>query len=214
MTQSQRQALDNLLPHYQLPDQLLPDAANGFSSPAPLWLEIGFGNGDNLIQMAQAMPQINFIGIELYRPGVGQLINALVQHELANVRVHNGDALAWLQTCTQGPLFERILLLFPDPWPKRRHHKRRLLNAQSLSLFAERLQENGVMHFATDWEHYAQSALQLFEAHPQFANCQGSGGYAPKPDYRAPTRFERRGLQRQHRIYELLYRVDNPLAHS
>ena len=207
MTPAQRRALAELLPRYGVPLAAAAlDLVALFGRRAPKTLEIGFGMGDTLLEMAAAAPEIDFLGIEVHRPGLGRLLAGLEARGLDNVRVIEGDAVQVLtQMLTDGAL-DRLLLLFPDPWPKKRHHKRRLLQAPFVELAARRLRPGGLFHAATDWEPYAEQMLALLEACPLLENRAGPGQFSSRPAYRPPTKFERRGQALGHAVHDLLFR--------
>lgn len=150
--------MSSLLPLYGLANtQIIKDGETGFAAPAPVWLEIGFGNGDMLMRLAQLMPAKNFIGVEVHRPGVGRLLHNIQTRTFNNVRVVMDDAVEFLNNQVADNTIERILLLFPDPWHKKRHHKRRIVNGEFAQLLAAKLTSGGVFHAATDWQDYAGS---------------------------------------------------------
>ncbi|MBI3900496.1 MAG: tRNA (guanosine(46)-N7)-methyltransferase TrmB [Gammaproteobacteria bacterium] len=204
MTEAQRRALETYWPRYglTLDDQSLTTI---FPRSAPLILEIGFGNGDALLAMAAAHPPHNFLGVEVHRPGVGSLLIRLAATDLANVRVVNADVNEVLARLPAGSL-AGVHLFFPDPWPKKRHHKRRLLQPP----FAERLRDalaiDGYLHCATDWEEYAEQMLAVLEAMPTLSNSAGRGCYAERPASRPLTRFESRGRAAGRDVRDLLFR--------
>lgn len=208
MTDAQSAALVSLLPQYSVDSQqsIAAGETNGFARPAPIWLEIGFGNGDMLLRLATLMPAINFIGAEVHRPGVGRLLHHMRANALTNIRVIMDDAVQFLTDQVADNTIERILLLFPDPWHKKRHHKRRIVNAEFAALLADKLIPGGVFHAATDWQDYAEHMLEVLNAHPQLVNLGGEAHYSPMPDYRIETRFERRGRALGHGVWDLLYR--------
>ena len=213
ITRSQQRALDELLPVYGLPSGGFIDPATVFGRKAPLSLEIGFGNGDSLATMAAQDPAGDFIGIEVHRPGVGHLLLELQRRELANVRVMCDDAVPLIGRCLPDHSLDRVLLFFPDPWPKKRHHKRRIVQPAFVELIGAKLKPGGILHMATDWEQYAQHMLEVLSRSAGFRNCAGPGKYSPRPDYRPETRFERRGQRLGHGVWDLLFeRVEN--AHS
>lgn len=205
LTPAQQRALDELWPFYGLDDagqRLQPQAI--FGRTAPLWLEIGFGNGEALRHMAGLYPQIDFLGIEVHRPGVGHLLNGLAADGLSNVRVMTGDASEILRDQVAASLLSRVLVFFPDPWPKKRHHKRRLIQPAFVDELARVLQPGGLLHLATDWADYAEHMHAVLGAHAAFDNTAPEG--AERPAYRPPTRFEERGLRKGHTVADLLYR--------
>lgn len=206
MTDSQKSALELLLPVYGVPFTETPiDFHELFGNPFPVWLEIGFGNGDALIEMASLQPQINFLGIEVHAPGVGHLLAGIKQAGLSNVRVMRHDAVETLTTMIPANSLARVLLFFPDPWHKKRHHKRRILQAETVQLIHTALVPGGTLHCATDWEEYAEGMLEVLNAESQLENQGEESGYALKPSYRPITKFEQRGLRLGHRVHDLLF---------
>lgn len=183
-----------------------------FGRRAPRILEIGCGMGDALLAMAGAAPQQDYLGIEVYRTGLGSLMQRLVEAERENVRLINADALEVLPLLPAAG-FDAILLFFPDPWPKKRHHKRRIVQPVFIRLLASRLKPGGMLHMVTDWEDYAGHMLQVMAQCPEFTNTAGKDSFAPRPDYRPLTRFEQRAHGLGHEIRELVFiRVGAPVA--
>lgn len=207
MTPGQQRAFAELMPRYGVVLGNAPlDLPTLFGRSAPVTLEIGFGMGDALLEMAAAAPERDFLGVEVHRPGIGRLLAGLDAGSLTNVRVIEGDAVQVLERMLGDGVLDRVLLLFPDPWPKKRHHKRRLLQAAFVELAARRLAAGGLFHAATDWAPYAEQMREVLEACPQFENCAGPGAYSARPDYRPQTKFERRGVALGHAVFDLLYR--------
>jgi tRNA (guanine-N7-)-methyltransferase len=205
ITHSQQRALDELLPRFDVPLDGTLDLDAAFGRSAPRTLEIGFGNGASLAKMASVAPEQDFLGIEVHRPGVGHLLLEIERYMLGNVRVICADAVEVLQQHLAPSCLDRVLLYFPDPWPKTRHHKRRILQPAFVELIRDRLKPGGVFHMATDWQPYAEQMLEVMEATPGFTNSAGRGEFAPKPDYRPETKFERRGLRLGHGVWDLVY---------
>jgi len=205
LTRAQQRALDELLPRYGLDADTLVDPVAVFSRSAPLTLEIGFGNGESLATMAAQDPASDFIGIEVHRPGVGHLLLELERREITNVRVFTVDAVEVLECCIPDRSLDRVLLFFPDPWPKKRHHKRRIVQYEFIRQLARKLAPGGILHMATDWENYAGHMLEKMHALPQFRNCAGQGNYSSRPAYRPVTKFERRGQRLGHAVWDLLF---------
>lgn len=206
MTGAQRRALQTLWPRYGLElgePPLVPSVM--FGRTAPLILEIGFGNGDALAALAMAHPEWDFLGVEVHRPGVGSLLQKLESSAANNVRVIVADVNDVLDRLPFAAL-HGIHLFFPDPWPKKRHHKRRLLQTSFAMRLADALAPGGYLHCATDWDDYAKQMLQVLEAAPSFVNAAGVGEYAPRPDSRPVTRFERRGEREGRPARDLLFR--------
>lgn len=205
ITQAQKNALEVLWPKYgQEADKPL-EPAQVFGRKAPLTLEVGFGNGAALSMMAAADPATDFIGIEVHRPGVGRLLLELERQGLENVRIYREDAVPVMQHCLPPACLDRLLLFFPDPWHKKRHHKRRIVQPGFIELAARLLRPGGILHMATDWEDYAAQMLEVTQQSAAFRNCAGSGNFSPRPDYRPVTRFEQRGLKLGHGVWDLLF---------
>jgi len=207
ITSGQKRALVELWPRYGLEPGYCIDPAGIFNRAAPLTLEIGFGNGESLATMAAQAPETDFIGIEVHRPGVGHLLQELDRQALNNVRVFNEDAIKVLRDCLPDGSLDRLLLFFPDPWHKKRHHKRRIVRLEFIGLLALKLKPGGILHMATDWENYAEHMLEVMEQSADFRNCAGEGLYSEKPGYRPVTKFERRGRKLGHGVWELLFEV-------
>jgi tRNA (guanine-N7-)-methyltransferase len=206
ITDAQQRALDELWPRYGLPfSPDLLDFAVAFGRAAPVTVEIGFGNGDHLAALAAAHPERDFLGIEVHRPGVGHLMLELEERQLTNVRVSCHDAVEVLQQQIAARCLSEVLILFPDPWPKKRHQKRRLVQGPFVELVVERLARGGIMRFATDWQPYADAALQVLTAAPELRNLATDGAFVPRPTERNPTRFERRGARLGHGVWDLAF---------
>ena len=180
------------------------DIATVFGRQAQTVLEIGFGDGETLVQFAREHPHRNYIGIEVYRPGIGHLLLQLKKYRIDNVRVWLGDAMDGLENVYPDQSFDRINLFFPDPWPKKKHHKRRLLQTGFIDQVSAKLKPGGRFHFATDWEDYASEALRRLECHPALLNRAGPGNYMSSPAGRPETRFERRGKRLGHDIRDIV----------
>ena len=207
ITSAQERALDQLWPRYGVEPGAAPlDLDALFGRRARRVAEVGFGNGDNLLALAAGRPEDDFLGIEVHRPGVGRLLLQLDQRDLHNVRVVCRDAVEVLERCLDGSCLDEILILFPDPWPKKRHHKRRLIQPPFVSLLAERLKSGGVLRVATDWEPYAAEMLTTLSAEGRLRNVAAEGGFVPRPAERSPTRFERRGERLGHQVWDLEFR--------
>ena len=204
MTVAQNRALEELLPKYVLPEGPL-DLAALFGRDARRTLEIGFGNGAALAELAGRHPDEDFIGAEVHRPGVGHLLIALDAQQLGNVRVACEDAVVLLSERLPDASLDAVLIYFPDPWPKKRHHKRRLLQPEFTALLAQKLKPGGRLHFATDWEEYASHALAVLTASAEFENSLAEGGFVPRPPERPATRFEQRGLKLGHAVFDLVF---------
>ena len=177
-----------------------------FGRVAPLVLEIGFGMGDSLLEMARNEPEKNFIGIEVHPPGVGRLISSASQEGLSNLRVYMADAMDVLEDCIPDASIDRLQLYFPDPWHKKKHHKRRIVQPEFVQKLRPKLKENGVFHMATDWQAYAEHMLEVMNNATGFATDFTETGFAPRPDYRPITKFEKRGERLGHGVWDLLFK--------
>lgn len=205
LSPAQARALEELWPRYGVPFAAHPlDAATLFGRQAPLVLEIGFGMGETTVQIAAAHPELDFLAIDVHVPGVGSLLRQLDAGQLGNVRVMRHDAVEVVREMLPEAALHGIHVYFPDPWPKARHHKRRLLQPPFVQLLASRLAEGGYFHCATDWEHYAEQMLAVLGNEPLLENT--AAGFAERPDWRPPTKFERRGLKLGHGVWDLLFR--------
>ena len=207
LTAGQQRALDELMPRFGIAEGEAPlDFAELFGNDHPVTLEIGFGNGESLASMAQAAPELNFIGVEVHRPGVGHLLQLIEQKGLTNLRVANTDAVELLKKRIAPASLARLLLFFPDPWHKSRHHKRRIVQPAFADLVASRLMPGGLWHLATDWQNYAEHMRDVLEAHPAFINASAPNTWAAeRPAWRPETKFERRGQRLGHGVWDLLY---------
>ena len=177
-----------------------------FGRDAPRTLEIGFGNGESLVALAAAHPERDFLGIEVHRPGVGHLMLRAEELGLGNLRVICRDAVEVLQHCVPEASLDEVLLYFPDPWPKKRHHKRRIVQPDFVALVASRLRPGGVLRMATDWQPYAEHMLEVAGQCAALRNESPQGDYVPRPDSRPVTRFERRGQRLGHGVWDLAFR--------
>ncbi|WP_415924916.1 tRNA (guanosine(46)-N7)-methyltransferase TrmB [Streptomyces sp. AK04-3B] len=172
----------------------------------PVVVEIGFGMGEATAQMAAADPGTDILAVDVHTPGQGNLLSLADRNALTNVRVANGDAIILLREMLPPDSLDGLRVYFPDPWPKKRHHKRRLIQPEFLDLAATRLKPGALVHCATDWEPYAEQMLEVLTAHPDFENTRADGGFAPRPDFRPLTRFEGQGLDKGHVVNDLLFR--------
>lgn len=206
MTDAQRRALDDLWPRYGVVLSDAPlDPSAIFGRTAPVILEIGFGNGDALVEMAQAQPACDFLGVEVHRPGVGSLLRKLEAAGMDNVRVICADVHEVLARLPANAV-NAVHLFFPDPWPKKRHHKRRLMQPTFAERLCAVLKPHGYVHCATDWEDYATQMRDVLEATTGLKNDAGCGNFAPRPPGRPRTRFEQRGQAAGRRVRDLLFR--------
>jgi len=208
LTRAQQLAVDTLLPQFGIGYSEKPiDPTALFGRDAPLWLEIGFGNGDALLAMAKQNPDVNLIGVEIHTPGIGQALMGIQAAGLTNVRLIQHDAMDVLQNMLAPLSLAKVLLFFPDPWRKKRHHKRRIVQQEFLNTVASRLQPEGMLHCATDWADYAQWMKHEFSLNPLFTNTAGVGESAPRPDWRPLTRFEQRGHRLGHEVCDLVFKL-------
>jgi tRNA (guanine-N7-)-methyltransferase len=210
ITDAQRRAFVELWPRYGIePGDTPLDFAALFPKRAPLIVEIGFGNGEALAAMAAAHPENNYLGIEVHRPGIGSLLLRIESGALTNVRLLEGDAKEILAQRIPAESIQGVHLFFPDPWPKKRHHKRRLVQTDFIELIRRALTAGGYFHLATDWQEYAEHMLALLGQTPGFENAAGAGRYAPRPEYRPLTKFERRGQRLGHGVWDLIFRKND-----
>lgn len=205
LTKGQARAFEEQWPKFGInyhPEAL--DLQALFGNDKPVHLEIGFGNGESLATMANQRPDINVIGIEVHGPGVGHLLMRIGELGLTNVRICQHDAVEVLREMLPPNSLSGSYLFFPDPWHKKRHHKRRIVQPDFLELLASRLQPGGFFHAATDWENYAEHMLETLNASAHFENT--AEGYTEKPDYRPLTKFEQRGLRLGHGVWDLVFK--------
>jgi len=180
-----------------------------FGRVAPRVVEIGFGMGASLNEMAQSNPDQDYLGIEVHRPGVASLLRAVDEAGLTNVRVISDDAVDILAHRISPASLAAVQLFFPDPWPKKRHHKRRIVQPPFIELVASRLCPGGIFHMATDWENYARQAMVMVSQCPRLKNRYGEGCFAPRPEYRPLTKFEQRGHRLGHEVWDMMFVADN-----
>jgi tRNA (guanine-N7-)-methyltransferase len=207
MTSGQSRALEDLWPRHGVEySSSALDLAALFGRESPRTLEIGFGNGEHLADLAASHPERDYFGIEVHRPGVGHLLMLAESRGLSNLRVSEHDAVEVLSQQLSAESLDEVLVLFPDPWHKKRHHKRRLIQPPFVELIASRLKPGGVFRLATDWEEYAHQMLEVLGASASFTNLSASGDWMPRPEERAPTRFEKRGARLGHGVWDLAFR--------
>lgn len=208
LTAGQQGALDNYWHRYCLDPQQTFNNQQTFGRDAPLIVEIGFGNGSALADTAQMNPDFNYLGIEVYKPGIGHLMLLLAQKGLSNVKIYHHDAPAILAQNIQDNTLSAIHLFFPDPWQKRRHHKRRMVCRDFVILLHKKLTTGGYFHLATDWTHYATHALKILSAESGLVNTSHDNHFCPRPDNRPMTKFERRGLKLNHPVRDLIFKKE------
>ncbi len=205
VSNAQQRALDELKPRYAIPFQAeLLDLDQAFGRAAPKILEIGFGMGETTARIAAAHPENDYLAIEVHSPGVGSLLKQIGELGLANVRIMQHDAVEVLKRMIPDASLDGVHIFFPDPWPKKRHHKRRLIQAPLVALLCDKLKPGGYFHAATDWQEYAEHILAVLAAEPRLVNS--AEGYAPRPGYRPLTKFEQRGLRLGHGVWDLVFR--------
>lgn len=210
MTNRQQQALDNLWPRFGLShDAGRIEPAALFGRQAPLVVEIGFGMGKSLVEMAGRHPEKNYIGIEVHRAGVGSCLADAAEAGLANLRLYEHDAVEVLRDCLPPAAIDELLLFFPDPWHKKRHNKRRIVQPQFAQQVRQALAVGGHWHMATDWQEYAEQMLEVMSSAEGFSNTSATGDYVPRPDYRPLTKFEQRGQRLGHGVWDLIFRRDS-----
>ena len=209
LTAAQQNALDTLWDDHVVPfDNQLLDLNELFPNQNPLTIEIGFGMGDSLLEMAIAQPDINFLGVEVHRPGVGKLLHGIQENAVKNLKIVSHDAVEVLENGLTGESIDKLLIYFPDPWHKKRHNKRRLVQSDFIQLARSRLKIAAEIHLATDWEHYAEHMMEVMSGAQGFENCMGLQGFWDAP-VRPETKFEIRGLKLGHGVWDLLFkRVD------
>ena len=204
MSPGQQRAHEALMPHFGAafaPETL--DFTALFERCAPTFVEIGFGMGETTAAMALARPQHNFLCIEVHTPGVGSLLRQIEERHLANIRIIQHDAVEVLRHMIAPEALDGVHIFFPDPWPKKRHHKRRLVQSDFVALLAGKLKPGAYVHCATDWQEYAEQMLAVLEAEPGLKNS--APGFAPRPGYRPLTKFEKRGLNLGHGVWDVIF---------
>lgn len=207
LTEGQRRALETLWPKFGIESQQqLLDLDVLYGRSAPLIFEIGFGMGESLAAMAARHPENDYLGVEVYRPGVGSLLRQVGEHESTNVRVISEDAVIVLEKMIPDASLDRLQLFFPDPWHKKRHHKRRIVQPKFVALVRRKLKVGGVFHMATDWEDYARHMMAVMSDAPGYENCLAQGAFASRPEYRPLTKFEQRGHRLGHGVWDLLFK--------
>ncbi len=205
LSTGQSRAVENIGPRLLIPySPTTLNYENVFGRTAPAIMEIGFGMGHTTADIAESLPDKNFIGIEVHTPGVGSLLKMADERGLKNVRVVQHDAVEVLQHMIADRSLAGIHIFFPDPWPKKRHHRRRLIQPDFVRLLAEKLQPDGYLHLATDWQEYADQMLEVLSASSALTNT--AAGFAPRPAYRTESNFERKGLAKGHGVWDLVFK--------
>lgn len=207
LTEGQKRALKELWPIYGIADENgMLDFEGLFSNEHPVIMEIGFGNGDATWQMARAHPGENYLGVEVHKPGVGHLLLKIEESGIDNVRIACEDAVELLRRRIPDRSLAGVRIYFPDPWPKKRHHKRRIIQKPFVELLAQKIQTDGILHLATDWEPYAEHMLEVMHNSDEFQNLSPDGGAVPKPEWRPATKYEKRGERLGHGVFDLVFR--------
>ncbi|TVS15726.1 MAG: tRNA (guanosine(46)-N7)-methyltransferase TrmB [Gammaproteobacteria bacterium] len=209
LTQAQERALGELWSRFGVDVAAAMEPGywdQAFAETGPLTLEVGFGMGQSLLAMAAAEPERRFVGVEVHEPGIGALLAGMEARQIGNIRVLAADVTEILATVFAPGVLDRVQIFFPDPWPKRRHHKRRLIQPEFVAMLAERVRPGGDLLLATDWTPYAEHMLAVLDAAPDWDNVAGPGAVVPRPALRPETRFEVRGLRRGHAVSDLHYR--------
>jgi tRNA (guanine-N7-)-methyltransferase len=205
VSNAQRRAYDSLLQTYGVAYRPQPlDLRQVFGRSAPCILEIGFGMGETTAEIAAAHPENDYLALEVHTPGVGSLLKQIAERGLSNVRIVQHDAVEVLEHMVPPETLAGVHIFFPDPWPKKRHHKRRLIQGEFVHLVATRLRPGACVHAATDWQEYAAQILEVLSAESMLENT--TADYAPRPEYRPPTKFEQRGLRLGHGVWDIIFR--------
>lgn len=206
MTEGQKKAYERNWPKYGLTrEHGMIDPRQIFGRDNMLNLEIGFGMGQSLADMAEAAPEQDFIGVEVHLPGVGALLKEVEDRGLENVRIYAIDANDVVDLCLPDAALDRVMVYFPDPWPKKKHHKRRLVQHDLVQRLRHKLRVGGILHLATDWENYAEYMMEIMSESEGFENSVEPGAFAPRPDERPMTKFEKRGENLGHGVWDLLF---------
>jgi tRNA (guanine-N7-)-methyltransferase len=213
LSKERARALNTLLTRHSLPiDQGLFNFQQIFLRTAPTTLEIGFGMGDNLLAQAQRYPEKNFLGIEVHRPGIAAVLLGIERLKLHNLKLIQADAVEVLKLCIANNTLDVVQIFFPDPWPKRRHHKRRLIHLDFAKLLQKKLKVGGELQLATDWQDYAEQMLFVLENTAGFKNKAGENQFSPRSTERSLTKFEKRGQHLGHLIWDLVFYSDRSFA--
>ena len=206
LTRAQNRALKDYWPKYgvEFNTETL-DLKQAFKRHAPLVVDIGVGTGDSTLHHARQHPQNNYLAIEVHRPGIGHLLNEIEKNQLNNIRIINHDVIPVLDLLLPDSSISQVFIFFPDPWPKKRHHKRRLINPELLDILKKKLARHGRLHIATDWQDYAEHIAILCDKDVDLYNLSGSKACAPRPNWRTETRYEKRGQRLQHSVRDFCY---------
>jgi len=206
LTVAQQYALDELWPYYGIENgETVLDFEDHFERTADVIVEIGFGNGESTWKMAQREADKNFIGIEVHEPGVGHLLMALERHDIENVRIVREDAVPFMHKRIAAGSLAGVRIYFADPWPKKRHHKRRIVQAEFVAQLAHCMASGAILHLATDWQPYAEHILEVMQSNTDFINLSPDGDYCERPEWRPHTKYEQRGENLGHEVRDLLF---------
>ena len=208
LTAGQQRAIEELLPIYKLDETQAFDVQSAFGNDNPVWVDIGFGNGESLIHIAQLYPDINFVGMEVHVAGIGHLLLNIEKYNLSNIKIYQQDGTEVLKDCFQDDSIDAIHIYFPDPWHKKRHHKRRLIKNQFANSLIRWMKNQAHLHIATDWQEYAEDILETMLEVKEFENTDPDNGYSQRPEWRPITKFERRGIKLGHASYDLIYKLN------
>lgn len=207
LTEAQQTALLHLLPQYAVSvSESVLNFETLFSNTQPVILEIGFGMGHTLLQLAVENPQNNYLGVEIYKPGIATLVKNIALQKINNLRIFPNDIQQILDQAIPNTSLSACYIFFPDPWPKRRHHKRRLIQTAFLNKLSEKLKIDGILHIATDDNHYAKHILDTCLKQPQLSNTSPAGNYCPRPSNRPYTKYEQRGEGLGYQIFDIIFR--------
>lgn len=210
LTPSQERGLTKLWDDYAINPQGVLDFPHIFGNDNSVVLEIGFGNGDTLVEMAEQNPQFNYVGVEVYKAGIGRLISNAHSRQLTNLKVLKGDAVEFLENNIADNSLNKVQLFFPDPWHKKKHHKRRIVQHSFLNLLSFKLKNNAQFHLATDWQNYAEHMMETLEGNKNFKNTQPDHTYIPRPNFRPLSKFEKRGHRLGHGVWDLIFINEAP----
>ena len=210
LTKAQQLALDNYWDKHGIDfNNELIDLYSLFKRPAPIVMDIGVGTGDTTFHHAETHMENNYLAIEVHKPGIGRLLNAIESKKLNNIKIINHDVIEVLENQIPEQCLSQIFIFFPDPWPKKKHHKRRLINKHLLELLKKKLTLNGRLHIATDWENYAEHIQELCNQDDELLSLNSSDKSAPRPDWRVQTRYETRGLRLEHKVWDFCFALNS-----
>jgi tRNA (guanine-N7-)-methyltransferase len=208
LTAGQQRALTELLPIFKLDETQAFNPNTAFEKKQPVWVDIGFGNGESLIHIAQLYPEINFVGMEVHLAGIGHLLLNIEKLNIKNIRIYQHDSTEVLKDCFTANSIDAIHIYFPDPWHKKRHHKRRLIQDQFVKSLIPLMNNKSHLHIATDWQEYAEHIQETMQNIPAFENIEVENGFSQRPEWRPITKFERRGINLGHNSYDLIYKLN------